>query len=112
MRVGAVGAGQRVWQSGRVTEPEPGEARVSQDVAADGDALAERLLAAHRAVAALTDSDVRVRLHLRFMAICTSLKLPGANRTRGAVRLDRLIADAERARSGNKGRLDDPERGN
>jgi len=45
---------------------------------------------------------VRVRLHLRFMAICTSLKMPGANRARGAQRLDRLIADAERAAGGHK----------
>ncbi len=72
--------------------------------AASGDALAARLLAAHRALAALgTESDARIRLHLRFMAICTSLKMPGANRARGAQRLDRLMADAEQARAGSHG---------
>jgi len=98
-----------------VTESESGEARPGPDVlgeAAAGDALAARLLAAHHAVAALADPDVRARLHLRFMAICTSLKMPGANRVKGARRLDRLIIDAERARGGNKGRLDEPPPGN
>ncbi len=71
--------------------------------AAEDDALAERLLAAHRALAALgTESDARIRLHLRFMAICSSLKMPGANRVRGVQRLDELMADAERARAGGK----------
>ena len=41
-----------------------------------------------------------MKLHLRFMAICTSLKMPGASQVRGAQRLDRLMADAERARGG------------
>jgi len=69
-----------------------------------GDALAARLLAAQRVLCALNaDPDVRTRLHLRFMAICTSLKMPAANRSRGAQRLDRLIADAERARGGDSG---------
>ena len=72
---------------------------------ADGDdALAARLLAAQRVLCALNvDPDVRMRLHLRFMAICTSLKMPAANRIRGAQRLDQLIADAERARGGDSG---------
>jgi hypothetical protein len=72
---------------------------------ADGaDALAARLLAAQRVLCALNaDPDVRMRLHLRFMAICTSLKMPAANRSRGAQRLDRLIADAERAPRGDSG---------
>ena len=73
--------------------------------AAGSDELAASLLAAHRALATLgTESDARIRLHLRFMAICTSLKLPGANRARGAQRLDRLMADAEKARAGGRER--------
>lgn len=71
---------------------------------ADGDALAAKLLAAQRVLCALNvDPDVRIRLHLRFMAICTSLKMPAANRLRGAERLDRLMADAERALGGDSG---------
>jgi len=86
-----------------VSESAPGEAAASGE-AADGDALAARLLAAHRALAALSaESDARIRLQLRYMAICTSLKLPGANRARGAQRLNRLMADAERAHAGNRG---------
>ncbi|HEX7993859.1 MAG TPA: hypothetical protein VF506_08045 [Streptosporangiaceae bacterium] len=61
-----------------------------------GDTLAARLLAAQRLLCALDlDTDVRLRLQLRYAAICTSLKLPSADRARGAERLDRLIADAE-----------------
>jgi len=59
------------------------------------DALAARLLAAHRVLTALqADPDQRRRLHLRFVAICASMRLPGANRARCVERLDRLIADA------------------
>ena len=62
------------------------------------DPLAAKLLAAQQALCALSiDSDARIRLHLRLMAICTSLKLPGADEVRGAERLDRLMADAERS---------------
>jgi hypothetical protein len=62
------------------------------------DVLAERLLAVQRVLARLdTDPEVRIRLNLRFMAICTSLKMPGANAIRGIRRLDRLAADAELA---------------
>jgi len=62
------------------------------------DALAERLLAVQRVLTTLSaDSEARIRLNLRFMAICTSLKTPGASRTRGLRRLDQLMADAERA---------------
>lgn len=68
-----------------------------------GDVLAEKLLAVQRLLAALNaDSEVRIRLNLRFMAICTSLKTPGASRARGLRRLDRLMADAELA-SGDVG---------
>ena len=72
---------------------------------ADGeDALAARLLAAQRVLCTLNvDPDVRTKLHLRFMAICTSLKMPAANRIRGAQRLEQLMADAERARAGDSG---------
>lgn len=74
-----------------MSEPEPHD-----DVS--GDVLAEKLLAVQRHLAALNaDSEVRIRLNLRFMAICTSLKTPGASRVRGLERLDMLMADAELA---------------
>lgn len=80
-----------------MTESEPG--RPGLGTQAGGDPLAARLLAARRALNARDiDQDVRTRLHLRFMAICTSLKAPTANLARGARRLDQLIADAELAR--------------
>jgi len=85
--------------------PEPGT-RASAEAAerAEVDPLAARLLAVQRALCGLNvDPDVRMRLHLRFMAICTSLKMPAANRPRGAQRLDRLMADAERARGAGRG---------
>lgn len=67
-----------------------------------GDVLAEKLLAVQRLLATLNaDSDARIRLNLRFMAICSSLKTPGASRTRGLRRLNRLMAEAERARGGD-----------
>lgn len=79
-----------------MTEAEPG-----LDALPGDDPLAARLLAARRALAARDmDPDVLTRLQLRFMAICTSLKMPAANRGRGSQRLDRLIADAEAARRG------------
>jgi hypothetical protein len=80
---------------GWVNGPEPHDEDVS------GDVLAEKLLAVQRLLATLNaDSDVRIRLNLRFMAICTSLKTPGASRVRGLRRLGRLMADAERAGRG------------
>jgi hypothetical protein len=81
-----------------MTEHPPGGA--SQAARSADDALALKLLVAHRMLAGLTDPDARIRLQLRFLAICTALKLPGASKARGARRLDRLIADAERARNG------------
>jgi hypothetical protein len=67
------------------------------------DALAAKLLAVQRLLSELdVHPDVRLRLHLRYMAICTSLKLPAANRARGVLRLDQLTADAERARGGDR----------
>lgn len=105
LRSGGLGVmtGQRIWQSGWMTEFESAQSGLGSQ--ADGDdALAARLLAAQRVLCALTaDPDVRMRLHLRFMAICTSLKMPAANRIRGAQRLDQLMADAERARGGDSG---------
>jgi hypothetical protein len=79
-----------------MTESEP--AQPGQGAQAAGDTLAARLLAAQRLLCAPhMDSDVRLRLQLRYAAICTSLKLPSADRVRGAERLDRLIAEAELA---------------
>lgn len=79
---------------GWVSEPGPRH----EDVG--GDVLAEKLLAVQRLLAALNaDSEVRIRLNLRFMAICTSLKTPGASRARGLQRLDRLMADAQQAQA-------------
>jgi hypothetical protein len=67
------------------------------------DALAAKLLAVQRLLSELdVHPDVRLRLHLRYMAICTSLKLPAANRARGVLRLDQLAADAERARGSDR----------
>jgi hypothetical protein len=71
------------------------------------DALAAKLLTVQRLLSSLdVEPDVRLRLHLRYMAICSSLKLPAANRTLGALRLDQLAADAVRAKDDNRqGRL-------
>jgi hypothetical protein len=87
-----------------MTEPESGQ--VSQDAGGvgaganeAGDVLAVRLLTAQRLIALAADPDEKVRLQLRFIAICTALKLPGASRARGARRLDRLMADARRAQN-------------
>jgi hypothetical protein len=98
-----VGPGHGIWQSGWMTESESVQSGLGSQ--ADGDdALAARLLAAQRVLCALNvDPEVRTRLHLRFMAICTSLKMPAANRIRGAQRLEQLMADAERARGGDSG---------
>jgi hypothetical protein len=85
-----------------MTESE--SARSGLGAQAGCDALAARLLAAKRVLDGLAvDPEVRVRLHLRYMAICTSLKLPGADPERGAHRLDRLLADAERERADDAG---------
>ena len=79
-----------------MTESEP--AQPGRGAQAAGDTLAARLLAAQRLLCARDmDGDVRLKLQLRYAAICTSLKLPSADRVRGAERLDRLIADAELA---------------
>jgi hypothetical protein len=105
-RFRALGAGRArcVWHSGVVTESEPGRT-LPGGGGVSSDVLAARLLAAHRILAALNaDSDVRIRLHLRLMAICTSLKMPGASTARGIERLDRLMADAHEARGRYPGR--------
>jgi hypothetical protein len=87
---------------GSMTESEP--VPTERGAQAAGDALAARLLAAQRVLCALEMAedakdtrDVRLKLQLRYAAICTSLKLPAADRARAAERLDRLIADAELA---------------
>ena len=78
-----------------MTESEPSAPEPSARAA--GDNLAARLLAAQRLLCSLEiDTDVRLRLQLRYAAICTSLKLPAADRDRLARRLDWLIADVER----------------
>ena len=103
-----VGPGRRVWESGLMTESESAQSALGAQ--ADGDALAARLLAVQRTLCGLdVDPEARMRLHLRFMAICTSLKMPGASQVRGAERLDRLMADAERAHGGGIG--GSPDRG-
>jgi hypothetical protein len=62
------------------------------------DELAAKLLAVQRVLRRLkADPDVRMKLHLRFMAICSSLKMPQADRLKGVQRLDRLMAEAELA---------------
>jgi len=88
-----------------MTESEPALPVPGKQPAAD--TLAAKLLAVQRLLSALdVEPDVRLRLYLRYMAICTSLKLPAANRTLGALRLDQLMADAERAKDDNRrGRL-------
>ena len=65
---------------------------------AEADQLATALLAAHRVVQLVdADPEARIRMQVRFLAICASLKLPGASRGRGLARLARLIADAQAA---------------
>jgi len=71
---------------------------MTEPAAAEADQLAAVMLAAHRAVQVVdADPEARIRLQVRFLAICASLKLPGASRGRGLARLTRLIADVERA---------------
>ncbi len=80
-----------------MTESEPAQPETGARVV--GDALAARLLAARRLLCEPgIDQDMRLRLQVRYAAICTSLKLPSADLARGAERLDRLIADAELSR--------------
>jgi hypothetical protein len=85
-----------------MSESEPAQPGPGRQ-AADGDALAARILAAHRVLTDLNaDAEVRIRLHQRLTAICTSLKVPGANAGRISQRLDTLLADAGRAQRGNR----------
>jgi len=70
---------------------------MTEPAASEADQLAAALLPAHRTVQVIEgDTEARIRLQVRFLAICASLKLPGASRGRGLARLARLIADAER----------------
>ncbi len=58
------------------------------------DSLAERLAAAHRALASAAVADAeRARLQRRLTAICDAIKAPGADPGRCARRLDLLLAD-------------------
>jgi hypothetical protein len=94
-----------------MTESEPARpelgARPPEKLVAlpSNDELAAKLLAVQRVLRGLNahpdiaDPDVRMKLQLRFMAICTSLKMPAADRIKGAKRLDRLMSDAETARA-------------
>lgn len=87
------------------TEPTRPGPSLEADTPAAGDPLAATLLAAQRLLSRLdVDPDVKIRLHLRYLAICTSLKMPAVNRARGAERLERLIADARAARARQHGR--------
>jgi hypothetical protein len=80
-----------------MTDSDPAQPGPDKEPATD--AVAAKLLAVQRLLAELdVDPDVRLRLHVRYMAICTSLKLPTANQARLALRLDQLTADAQRAR--------------
>jgi hypothetical protein len=82
-------------------ESRPGSSdRTSSDRTSE-DVLANKLLAVQRVLATLNaGSDAQIRLNLRFMAICTSLKMPDANAVRGINRLDRLMADAKLLQGG------------
>jgi hypothetical protein len=81
----------------KMSEPESEGTDLAVD-ATVSDALAARLLAAQRLLATLdAESEARARLNLRYAAICTSIKMPGANPARGLQRLDRLIAEARLA---------------
>ena len=87
----------------RVNEFEPG-ARLGGGEAATPSAAHERLAARLRAAASIlaaleAESDARIRLNSRFVAICTALKVPGASVDSCTDRLDNLIADAEHARA-------------
>jgi hypothetical protein len=83
-----------------MTDSDPAQPGPDKEPATD--ALAAKLLAVQRLLDELdVDPDVRLRLHVRYMAICTSLKLPTANQARMALRLDQLTADAQRARGGD-----------
>ena len=80
------------------SQSDDAESRPGRADHASEDVLADKLLAVQRVLATLdADSEVQIRLNLRFMAICTSLKVPGASAARGINRLDKLMADAKRA---------------
>jgi|SRR5690242_3877353 hypothetical protein len=87
------------------TDPTRQEPSLQAGALAADDPLAAALLVAQRLLSTVdAASDVRLRLHLRYMAICTSLKMPAANRARGAERLGRLIAEIKAACAGHAGR--------
>lgn len=77
-----------------MTARDPAGDRREPEATADA-VMAARLRDVHRMLAEIDiDPDARIRLHLRFMAICASLKIPGASADRCARRLDRLVGDA------------------
>lgn len=85
-----------------MSESEPG----TGPPAAPADPLAARLLAVRRALSALValgaDAEACLRLNHRFMAICTTSKMPDASRISCIRRLDELMAEAEQVRAANR----------
>ncbi|HUC59645.1 MAG TPA: hypothetical protein VMA95_19755 [Streptosporangiaceae bacterium] len=79
----------------------------SEDRAEDlPDELAVRLRDAQRLLARLrAPAEVRIRLNLRLAAICNSLKMPDSSKAGCVLRLDQLIADAERAAANSRGEV-------
>jgi hypothetical protein len=69
------------------------------------DELAGRLRDAHRLLAGLrVPAEVRIRLNLRLVAICTTLKMTDSSKEGCARRLDQLLREAEQeeANSGDE----------
>ena len=63
-----------------------------------GDELAGRLRAVQQILAAIDpDSEAGRRLTIRYMSICTALKMPGASADRCMQRLEILMTEAESA---------------
>ena len=70
------------------------------------DELAVRLLDARRMLAGLrVPDDVRIRLSLRLVAICTALKMPDSSKSACALRLDQFLADARQAEAHSAGEV-------
>ena len=84
-----------------MTEPTPAQPSWPTGNHPASDPLAARLLAVRRALETLDLApEVRTRLNMRFMAICTAAKMPGASRASCAERLNSLLAAAEEAVTG------------
>jgi len=83
------------------SQSDEAESRPGRSESTSEDVLADKLLAVQRLLAKLNaDSEVQIRLNLRFRAICPTLKMPCANTARGINRLDKLMADARLAQGG------------